>query len=93
MTEILDQTDLTERAERLVLAAKRAGATASDAVCVRGIALSVEVRMGKVEETRRAEGDDFTLRVFVGETLGDHLGQRLLRPRSRSLSGPWPWPR
>ena len=67
MTEILDQTDLTERAERLVLAARHAGATASDAVCVRGIALSVEVRMGKVEETRRAEGDDFALRVFVGK--------------------------
>jgi PmbA protein len=67
MTEILDQSDLTERAERLVAAAKRAGATAADAVCVRGIALSVEVRLGKVEETRRAEGDDFTLRTFVGK--------------------------
>src|SRR6476659_4085061 len=67
MTEILDQSDLTERAERLVTAAKRAGATAADAVCVRGIALSVGVRLGKVEETRRAEGDDFTLRTFVGK--------------------------
>jgi PmbA protein len=67
VTEILDQSDLTERAERLVAAARRAGATAADAVCVRGIALSVEVRQGKVEETRRAEGDDFSLRVFVGK--------------------------
>jgi PmbA protein len=66
MTEILDQSDLSERAERLVSAAKRAGADAADVVCVRGIALSVDVRMGKVEETRRAEGDDFTLRTFVG---------------------------
>ena len=67
MTEILDQTDLTERAARLVAAAKRAGADAADAVCVRGMSLSVEVRLGKVEETRRAEGDDFTLRAFVGK--------------------------
>jgi PmbA protein len=66
MTEILDQSDLTGRAERLVAAARRAGATEADAVCVRGIALSVDVRLGKVEETQRAEGDDFTLRVFVG---------------------------
>ena len=66
MTEILDQTDLTERAERLVAAARKAGADAADAVCVRGISLSVDVRLGKVEETRRAEGDDFTLRAFVG---------------------------
>ena len=66
MTEIIDQTDLTERAARLVAAARRAGADSADAVCVRGMSLSVEVRLGKIEETRRAEGDDFTLRVFVG---------------------------
>jgi len=67
MTEILDQSDLAERAERLVASATRAGADAADVVCVRGIALSVDVRLGKVEETRRAEGDDFTLRAFVGK--------------------------
>ena len=66
MTQILDQSDLTDRAARLVEAAKRAGADAADAVCVRGVSLSVEVRLGKIEETGRAEGDDFTLRVFVG---------------------------
>lgn len=67
MTAILDQSDLTDRAARLVEAAKRAGADAADAVCVRGISLSVEVRLGKIEETGRAEGDDFTLRAFVGK--------------------------
>jgi len=67
MKEILDQTELSERAAALVAAARRAGADAADAVCVRGIALSVDVRLGKVEETRRAEGDDFMLRVFVGK--------------------------
>jgi len=66
MTQILDQSDLTDRAARLVEAARRAGADAADAVCVRGVSLSVEVRLGKTEETGRAEGDDFTLRVFVG---------------------------
>ena len=66
MTKILDQSDLTERAARLVEAAKRAGADAADAVCVRGISLSVEVRLGKIEETGRSEGDDFTLRTFIG---------------------------
>jgi PmbA protein len=66
MTAILDQSDLTDRAARLVEAAKRAGADTADAVCVRGISLSVEVRLGKIEETGRSEGDDFTLRAFVG---------------------------
>jgi PmbA protein len=66
MTEMLDQTDLIDRAARLVEAARRAGADAADTICVRGISLAVDVRLGKIEETRRAEGDDFTLRAFVG---------------------------
>ena len=66
MTEILDQSDLADRAAGLVEAAARAGADAADAVCIRGISLGAEVRLGKVEETHRAEGDDFMLRAFVG---------------------------
>jgi PmbA protein len=66
MTEILDQTALMDHAARLVAAAKRAGADAADAVAVRGIALGVSVRLGKVEESERSESDDFGLRVFVG---------------------------
>jgi PmbA protein len=81
MTEILDQSDLTERAERLVAAAKRAGADAADAVCVRGMSLGVEVRLGKIEETRRSEGDDFTLRVFVGKRTAHVSANVLTDPR------------
>ena len=44
----------------------RAGADAADAVAVRSVSLSVEVRDGAVEETERAEGDDVGLRVLVG---------------------------
>jgi len=67
MNELFDQTDLTDKAARLVAAAKRAGADAADAVCIRGVSLGIDVRLGKVEETGRAEGNDFTLRVFVGK--------------------------
>jgi PmbA protein len=67
MTEILDQSDLIDRAARLVEAARKAGADAADTVCLRGMSLSVDMRLGKIEETRRAEGDDFTLRAFVGQ--------------------------
>ncbi len=66
MTSLLDQTALAELAERLVGAAKRAGADAADAIAVRGISLSVEVRDGAVEESQRSEGDDLGLRVLVG---------------------------
>src|SRR6202451_50105 len=67
MTSLLDQTALAELAERLVGAARRAGADAADAVAVRGASLSVEVRDGAVEESQRSEGDDVGLRVLVGK--------------------------
>ena len=67
MSSLLDQSPLLDLAERLVDAARRAGADAADAVAVRSISLSVEVRDGAVEESERAEGDDMGLRVLVGK--------------------------
>ncbi len=66
-TSLFDQTALTDRAERLVKAALRAGADAADAVVVRSMSLSIEVRDGAVEESESAEGDDLGLRVVVGK--------------------------
>jgi PmbA protein len=63
---LLDQSSLMELAERLVGAARRAGADAADALAVRSVSLGVEVRDGAVEESERSEGDDVGLRVFVG---------------------------
>ena len=65
-TSLLDQSELTSLAERLVEAARRAGADAADAVAVRSVSSGVEVRDGKVEESERAEGDDVGLRVLIG---------------------------
>jgi PmbA protein len=66
MSFLLDQSALTGLAERLVEAALRAGADAADAVAVRSMSLSVEVRDGAVEETERSESDDIGLRALVG---------------------------
>jgi len=66
MSSYLDQSALIDLAERLVAAARSAGADAADAVAVRSISLAVEVRDGAVEESERAESDDVGLRVFVG---------------------------
>jgi len=63
---LLDQSELMSLAERIVEAARRAGADAADAIAVRSAAQSIEVRDGAVEESERAEGDDFGLRVLVG---------------------------
>jgi len=67
MDSLLDQSALTALAERLVAAARRAGADAADAIATRGVSQSVEVRDGTVEESERSEGDSLGLRVFVGQ--------------------------
>src|SRR6266545_1342240 len=66
MTSLFDQTALADLAERLVAAARHAGADAADAVAVRSMSLSVEIREGAVEESQRSESDDVGLRVLVG---------------------------
>jgi PmbA protein len=66
MQSLFDQSALTDLATRLVAAARRAGASEADAVAVRSVSLSVEVRDGAVEESQRSEGDDMGLRVLVG---------------------------
>jgi PmbA protein len=66
-SSLFDQTALTDRAERLVKAALSAGADAADAVAVRAMSQSIEVRDGAVEESESAEGDDLGLRVLVGK--------------------------
>src|SRR6185312_16402150 len=67
MSSLLDQSALTDLADRLVAAAKRAGADAADAVAVRSVSLAIEVRDGAVEESERSESDDLGLRVLVGQ--------------------------
>lgn len=60
---------LVDQAAALVAAAKRAGADQADAVVMRARAVSVSVRLGKIEGTESSESDDFALRVFVGRRI------------------------
>ncbi|MCB8836955.1 TldD/PmbA family protein [Aurantimonas sp. VKM B-3413] len=64
-----DTKRLLDVAERLINAAKAAGADAADAAVVRSFGRSVSVRLGKVEETESAESEDLSLRVFVGRRV------------------------
>jgi PmbA protein len=66
MNSLFDQSSLVDLAERLVKAARAAGADAADAVAMRSVSQSIEVRDGQVEESERAEGDDMGLRVLIG---------------------------
>lgn len=66
MDSLFDQSSLVTLAERLVKAARTAGADAADAVAMRGVSSSIEVRDGAVEESEHSEGNDMGLRVLVG---------------------------
>src|SRR5260370_40189367 len=67
MNSLFDQSPLISLAERLIKAARAAGADAADAVAMRSVSQSVDVRDGAVEESQRAEGNDVGLRVMVGK--------------------------
>lgn len=66
MSSPFDQSALLFIAEQMVAAARRAGADAAEAVAVRGVSQSVEVRQGSVEESTLSEDDDVGLRVLIG---------------------------
>ncbi|MBW8320712.1 MAG: TldD/PmbA family protein, partial [Rhizobium sp.] len=69
MSSQIDSASLLSRAEELVALALKAGADSADAVVVRSRSTSVSVRLGKVEQTDASEGDDFSLRVFIGRKV------------------------
>ncbi|GAD56511.1 TldD/PmbA family protein [Limimaricola cinnabarinus] len=57
---------LADLTDRMLAAARRAGADAADAVAVDGTALSIDVRDGRLEQAERSEGVDIGLRVLMG---------------------------
>src|SRR5258705_3733432 len=90
-SDLFDQSTLSTLAQRLVEAAKRAGADAADAVAVRGVSQGVEVRDGRVEESERSEGDAVGLRVLVGQrqavvSTNDVSGDGIARLAERAVA-------
>src|SRR5438552_1764510 len=92
MNNSVDASKLVDRVAALVEAAKKAGADAADAVAVRGRSSSVSVRLGKVEATESAEGDDtgmerdydFSSRLHFADLdapaeIGRKAGERAVR--------------
>src|ERR1700709_961119 len=81
MDSLFDQSKLITLAERLIKAARSAGADSADAVAMRSVSQSVDVRDGAVEESQRSEGDDMGLRVLIGRK------QAVVSPNDRSGAG------
>jgi len=59
---------LSGAAEGLLAAAKTAGADVAEVVLHDGTSVSVQRRLGKIEETERAETREIMLRVFIGRS-------------------------
>ncbi|MBV7380241.1 TldD/PmbA family protein [Maritimibacter dapengensis] len=60
------QANLEKLTEKLLAAAKRAGADDADAMAVAGTSLSIDVLKGTLEQAERSEGVDIGLRVMIG---------------------------
>lgn len=61
------QNALEKLTQKLLQAARKAGADAADALAVEGSAVSIDVLNGKLEHAERSEGVDIGLRVMVGQ--------------------------
>ncbi len=59
--------DAEDRAAALVAAAIAAGADAADALYIGDASTSVALRLGKLEDVARSEGEEIGLRVFIGQ--------------------------
>ncbi|MAQ81860.1 MAG: modulator protein [Maritimibacter sp.] len=57
---------LASLTERLLDAARKAGAETADAIAVEGTSINIDVRGGKLEQAERSEGTDIGLRVLIG---------------------------
>ncbi|SDX48337.1 TldD/PmbA family protein [Litoreibacter albidus] len=59
--------DLSALTDRMLLAARKAGAESADAMAVDGTSVSIDVLGGKLEHAERSEGVDIGLRVMIGQ--------------------------
>ncbi len=56
-----------ELLQSLIMEAKQAGADTADAVMFESSSEQISVRLGKVEDVERSDGQDLGLRVFIGK--------------------------
>jgi len=69
----------SDRAADLVARARRAGADAADAVYSASSSEGIQVRLGKLEDVERSEGEHIGLRVFIGQRTAS-IGSSDLSP-------------
>ena len=84
---MLSVSEALDRAQMLCAAATKAGADAADALYYCNAATSVSMRLGALEDVERSEGQDISLRVFVGQRSASVIrADRLASAASRGRS-------
>lgn len=63
---MLDAAAALDRLDHLLTLARRAGADAADAIYVGEASTGVGVRLGRLEDVGRSEGEEVSIRVFLG---------------------------
>ena len=66
---MLTPSEACARADALVSRAVKAGADAADAIYVGDASTEVQVRLGKLEDVGRSEGEEMGLRFFLGRRV------------------------
>jgi PmbA protein len=64
---MLSPEDAQDRAQTLVQRVLQAGADAADTAFVASASESIQVRLGKLEDVERSEGEHISLRAFIGK--------------------------
>ena len=67
MSNLKSHLSLTALSEKILAAAKKAGAEYADSLVASGISTNVDVHNGALELAERSEGFDIGLRVFIGQ--------------------------
>ncbi|MDG1934922.1 MAG: TldD/PmbA family protein [Paracoccaceae bacterium] len=67
MFDLKSPLSLANLSEKILVAAKRAGAESADCLVASGSSTNVDVHNGALELAERSEGSDIGLRVFIGK--------------------------
>jgi PmbA protein len=74
------------RLNDLITIARTNGADAADAIYVGSASTDVQMRLGRLEDVGRSEGEEIALRVFVGHRTASVSGSDLSRDGLQSLA-------
>lgn len=83
---MLKLDDACTRLSDLITLARKGGADAADAIYVGGASTEVQMRLGKLEDVGRSEGEEIGLRVFIGQRTASVTASDMAADSLRDLA-------